>query len=83
MTLLGKTVAYREHCPGNGEPQPQGQLSAPQLPVPSHPRGCVAERARRAERRYGGVLPVEGFMLGVTFTDIFCDDDDVFTASQI
>ena len=82
VTLLGKTVAYREHCPGNGEPQPQGQLSAPQLLRAIAPKGLRGRKgpSGRKTQGYGGVLPPEGFcVLGVTFTDIFCDDDDVFT----
>ena len=63
--LLGKEVRWRDFCPGSGQPLPHGQLKAGMLLAALETAG----------------LPEDGFcVLGVTMTDLFIGDDDVFTA---
>ena len=75
-TLLGKTVRWRDYCPGNGQPMPHGQLDA----------GMVLDALKPRITKSGickgtGALPADGHcVLGVSMCDFFCDDDDVFTS---
>jgi predicted Zn-dependent protease len=63
--LLGQEVRWRDFCPGSGQPVPHGQLKAGMLLAALETAG----------------LPEDGFcVLGVTMTDLFIGDDDVFTA---
>ena len=74
----GKDVGWRDVCPANGEAQPQGQLDASALLLSLRP---TALRGRGASKSHaGGALPPDGFcVMGVTLTDLFSSDDDVFT----
>jgi len=71
-------VQWRDFCPGNDEKQPQGQLNASDLLKALQP---TTLRGRGNSKSHaGGALPADGFcVLGVTLTDLFCADDDVFT----
>ena len=79
VSLFGKRVSFRDYCPGNEKPQPHGQLCAPELlraMAPISLRG----KGKDGKTHVGGGLPPDGFcVLGVTLTDIYCADDDVFT----
>jgi hypothetical protein len=81
--LMGCNVGWRNFCPGNGEEMPHGQLDAGDLVNALH-RGIHNEGLIR-----GGMvgdnraIPLDAFcVLGVTFSDLFCDDDDVFTGRK-
>ena len=75
-TLLGKTVRWRDYCPGNGQPMPHGQLDAGMVLAALKPRITKGGICKGT-----GALPADGHcVLGVTMCDFFCDDDDVFTS---
>ena len=75
VSVLGRSVRWRDRCPVNGEFFPHGQLCAPEL------LDALTPKKTRAKKAYNcGVQPDDGFcVLGVTLTDLFCGDDDVFT----
>jgi hypothetical protein len=89
--LLGCNVGWRNVCPGNGEAMPHGQLDAGDVVNAIHNAlfmrgGMVGGTGARRHRGHipvegaTGALPVDAFsVLGVTVSDLFCDDDDVFT----
>ena len=78
LSLFGKSVTFRDFCPGNDKPQPQGQLSAPELLRALAPTSLRGKSGGKTH--VGGALPADGFcILGMTTADIFCAADDVFT----
>ena len=80
VSVLGTSVSYRDHCPGDDKPQPQGQLNAGELLRAISSKKLRGTAKPGARQHFGGVLPSDGFcVLGVTLTDIYCGDDDVFT----
>lgn len=74
-TLLGRRVNWRNRCPANGEALEHGQLNAGHLLQALKPRFLRSGMVDAV-----GALPHDGMcVLGVTMTDLFCGDDDVFT----
>lgn len=73
--LLGNCVGWRNKCPANGEALPHGQLDAGDLLHALKPRFVRGKIVGAT-----GALPADGLcVLGVTMSDLFCSDDDVFT----
>ena len=69
--LVSGNVAWRNVCPGNGEALPHGQLHAfDVLRTLRAQRGAMRARGNRAP-----------CVLGVTMSDLFCGDEDVFTGT--
>jgi len=75
-SLLGKPVRWRDYCAANGEALPDGQLDAGMVLNALKPRITKSGVVKGT-----GALPDDGHcVLGVTLTDFFCSDDDIFTS---
>lgn len=73
--LLGNCVGWRNKCPANGAELAHGQLDAGDLLKALKPRFVRGKIVGAT-----GALPADGLcVLGVTMSDLFCADDDVFT----
>ena len=76
--VLGKDVGWRNVCPWNGAPQPQGQLCAADLLHAIQPHALRGGGSKG--RSGGGAMGPDGFcVLGFTMTDLYIGDDDIFT----
>ena len=76
--VLGKDIGWRNVCPWNGAPQPQGQLCAADLLHAIQPHALRGGGSKG--RSGGGAMGPDGFcVLGFTMTDLYIGDDDIFT----